>query len=111
MYLSLYIPTKQPKHFNIMGLLDFFKKGTPAPAQTNTQAGNTNTAANTSANTASQTANDTYTVKSGDSLSKIAKQYYGDAQQWKKIYEANKDVIGSNPDMIQPGQTYKIPRA
>ncbi|RYD76333.1 MAG: LysM peptidoglycan-binding domain-containing protein [Sphingobacteriales bacterium] len=93
-----------------MGLLDFFKKGTPEPAKT-TQTGTTNTAANTTGSTAtSQTATDTYTVKSGDSLSKIAKQYYGDAQQWKKIYEANKDVIGSNPDMIQPGQTYKIPR-
>ncbi|MGZ5244343.1 MAG: LysM peptidoglycan-binding domain-containing protein [Bacteroidia bacterium] len=88
-----------------MGLLDFFKKGTPKPAAETNQNTNTNTP-----NTSAQ-ANDTYTVKSGDSLSKIAKQYYGDAQQWKKIYEANKDVIGSNPDLIQPGQTYKIPRA
>jgi nucleoid-associated protein YgaU len=51
----------------------------------------------------------TYTVKKGDSLSKIAKEFYGDAKQWKKIYEANKDVIGNNPDLIHPGQEYVIP--
>jgi nucleoid-associated protein YgaU len=51
----------------------------------------------------------TYTVKKGDSLSKIAKEFYGDAKQWKKIYEANKDVIGNNPDLIKPGQEYVIP--
>ena len=49
-----------------------------------------------------------YTVKSGDSLSKIAKHEYGDAAQWKKIYEANKDQI-KNPDLIYPGQTFRIP--
>lgn len=49
-----------------------------------------------------------YTVKSGDSLSKIAKQVYGDANAWNRIYEANRDQI-DNPDLIQPGQTFKIP--
>ena len=50
-----------------------------------------------------------YTVKSGDSLSKIAKQFYGDASKWRRIYDANKDVIGGNPDLIHPGQEYRIP--
>ncbi len=50
-----------------------------------------------------------YTVKSGDSLSKIAKELYGDAQQWKKIHQANTDQI-KNPDLIQPGWKLKIPR-
>ena len=50
----------------------------------------------------------TYTIKSGDSLSKIAKQYYGNAQDWQKIYQANKDKI-KNPDLIHPGQTIIIP--
>ena len=50
----------------------------------------------------------TYTVVKGDSLSKIAKQFYGNASQWKRIYEANKDVI-KNPDLIYPGQTFTIP--
>ena len=51
----------------------------------------------------------TYTVVKGDSLSKIAKQEYGDANQWRKIFEANKDVI-KDPDLIYPGQSLRIPR-
>ena len=50
---------------------------------------------------------ETYTVKSGDTLSKIG-QHHGVA--WREIYEANKDVIGDNPDKIFPGQTLRIPR-
>ena len=52
----------------------------------------------------------TYTVVKGDSLSKIAKHFYGDAQKWRKIYEANRDEI-KNPDLIYPGQTFTIPDA
>ena len=50
----------------------------------------------------------TYTVKSGDSLWKIAKQFYGKGSEWTRIHEANKDVI-KNPDLIQPGWTLRIP--
>jgi nucleoid-associated protein YgaU len=49
----------------------------------------------------------TYTVKSGDSLSKIG-QHHGVA--WREIYEANKDVIGDDPDKIIPGQKLRIPK-
>ena len=52
----------------------------------------------------------TYTVKKGDSLSKIAKRVYGDPQQWHKIHEANRDII-DNPDLIHPGQVLKLPGA
>ena len=52
----------------------------------------------------------TYTVVAGDTLSKIAKREYGDAAKWHRIYEANKDTI-KNPDLIYPGQTFKIPDA
>ena len=52
----------------------------------------------------------TYTVVAGDTLSKIAKREYGDASEWHRIYEANKDTI-KNPDLIYPGQTFKIPSA
>jgi nucleoid-associated protein YgaU len=51
-----------------------------------------------------------YTVKSGDSLSKIAKHFYGDANKWHRIYDANKDKI-KNPDLIHPGQEFTIPPA
>ena len=50
----------------------------------------------------------TYTVKSGDSLSKIAKHLYGDADKWHAIYEANKDRI-KNPDLIHPGDVLTLP--
>jgi nucleoid-associated protein YgaU len=50
----------------------------------------------------------TYTVKSGDTLSKIAKQYLGDANEYMKIFEANRDQL-KNPDLIKPGQVLKIP--
>lgn len=50
----------------------------------------------------------TYTVAKGDSLSKIAKHFYGNANSWRQIFEANRDQI-SNPDLIHPGQTLKIP--
>ena len=46
----------------------------------------------------------------GDSLSKIAKREYGDAQQWHRIYEANRDII-KDPDLIYPGQQLKVPGA
>lgn len=50
----------------------------------------------------------TYTVVSGDNLSKIAKRFYGDANQWKKIFEANRDKL-KDPDLIHPGQVLRIP--
>lgn len=50
----------------------------------------------------------TYTVVGGDSLSKIAKKFYGNGNKWREIFEANRDRI-SNPDLIQVGQVLKIP--
>ena len=50
----------------------------------------------------------TYTVKAGDTLSKIAKVHLGDANAYMKIFEANKPML-SNPDKIYPGQKLRIP--
>ena len=50
----------------------------------------------------------TYTVQSGDTLSKIAKAHLGDANAYMKIFEANKDQL-TDPDKIRPGQVLKIP--
>jgi len=50
----------------------------------------------------------TYVVKAGDSLSKIAKQYYGDASLYDKIFQANRDVL-KDPNKIQVGQKLRIP--
>jgi nucleoid-associated protein YgaU len=51
----------------------------------------------------------TYTVQAGDSLSKISKQFYGDANKYMKIFEANKDKL-ADPDKIKPGQELVIPQ-
>ena len=52
----------------------------------------------------------TYTVKKGDTLSKIAKEFYGSASKWHAIHEANRDAI-PNPDLIHPGLQLTIPPA
>jgi len=52
----------------------------------------------------------TYTVHSGDTLSKIAQRELGDARKYTKIFEANRDQL-QDPDLIQPGQVLKIPSA
>ena len=56
----------------------------------------------------SSTATKIYVVKSGDSLSKIARNEYGNANEWKRIFEANTDIL-KDPDKIFPGQKLKIP--
>ena len=49
-----------------------------------------------------------YTVKAGDTLSKIAKEHYGDAKAYMKIFDANKDKL-TDPDKIKVGQVLVIP--
>lgn len=50
----------------------------------------------------------TYSVVSGDTLSKIAKRFYGDANAYNKIFEANRDQL-SDPDKIKVGQVLRLP--
>ena len=52
----------------------------------------------------------TYTVKAGDTLSKIAQQQLGDANAYMVIFEANRNLL-KDPDKIQPGQVLKIPQS
>ncbi len=51
----------------------------------------------------------TYTVQSGDTLASIAVKMYGDANQWRRIYEANRSQL-SGPGIVRPGQVLVIPR-
>jgi nucleoid-associated protein YgaU len=51
----------------------------------------------------------TYTVKKGDTLSRIAKEFLGDSNAYMDIFEANRDQL-SDPDEIKPGQVLKIPQ-
>ncbi len=57
----------------------------------------------------SKTKPKSYTVKKGDSLWLIAKSIYGQGTKWQTIYNANKKVIGNNPNKIVPGQKLVIP--
>jgi len=51
-----------------------------------------------------------HTVASGDTLSGIAQKHYGSQAKWKAIYEANKEVIGDNPNLIRVGMVLKLPK-
>jgi nucleoid-associated protein YgaU len=70
--------------------------------------GSTSAGAAQSASPGADQAARTYTVKAGDTLSKIAKQHLGDANAYMRIFDANKDQL-SNPDLIKPGQVLKLP--
>jgi nucleoid-associated protein YgaU len=80
----------------------------PRPDFSDVQSGGSSTARPVEPPPAPKPELKTYTVVSGDSLSKIAKKFYGDATHWQRIFEANKDII-KNPDLIHPGQVLKIP--
>lgn len=67
------------------------------------------TVQNTTARVDSTSSPKTYTVKKGDCLYNIAKSVYGDGSKYNSIYTANKSLIGSNPNLIKPGQVLKIP--
>lgn len=90
------------------------KKERPRPDFSNVRSGGSSTAeaprpANAPAEEAPRTvAGQVYVVVDGDSLWKIAQRHYGDGERWRRIYEANRDVI-KDPDRIYPGQQLRIP--
>ncbi|RTQ49543.1 LysM peptidoglycan-binding domain-containing protein [Hymenobacter gummosus] len=102
-----------------MGLFDFLSdKGEKKPVQP-TQPKQTGSATDFFGNSTQPAATpaqpaaaqgESYTVVSGDSLSKIAKRHYGDAAKWHQIYDANKSTIGNDPDRIEVGQVLKLPK-
>jgi nucleoid-associated protein YgaU len=67
-------------------------------------------AGNTAVPAATEPASQFYTVVAGDTLSKIAKQYYGNANKYQAIFEANRPML-AHPDKIYPGQVLRIPPA
>ena len=78
------------------------------PDFSNVRSGGSSTAPAATQPTSTFGSSTTYIVVKGDSLSKIAKREYGDANKWRTIYEANKDLI-KDPDLIYPGQELKVP--
>jgi nucleoid-associated protein YgaU len=91
---------KKPDFSNVQSGASSTAPSAPKADFGNVQAGVTSTAP--------AAATQTYTVVSGDTLSKIAKHFYGNANRWHDIFDANRDQI-SNPDLIRPGQVLQIP--
>jgi len=102
-----------------MGIFDSWKKYMPRPKPdfTNVRSGGTSTAAapasepqadGDSSPVGSADTDTYYVVAKGDTLSSIASGQYGDAQQWGRIYEANRDLI-KDPELIYPGQRLRLP--
>lgn len=92
-----------------MGLFDRDKKDKKKEEKKKADFSNVQSGSSTAANPAAnvETAK-TYTVKSGDSLWAISERIYGNGNDWRRIYEANKDRI-KDPDVIQPGWVLNIP--
>ena len=82
------------------------RSGAPGPDFSNVHSGSSSSAPSREA--AEPTV---YVVRRGDSLSRIAQRHYGEAKQWTRIYEANRDLIGNDPNLIQPGQSLVLPKA
>ena len=81
-----------------------------APATAQHAATHAKTVSQTAAKTAKTTADETYTVVSGDSLFKIANAH--DVKGgWQSLYQANKETVGDNPDLILPGQQLTLAAA
>lgn len=95
-----------------MGIFDWMKKK-PKPDFSNVRSGGSSTAPTPQASRPPAPvppAPDTrHVVVKGESLSKIAKHYYGDPNKWPIIFEANRDKI-KDPDLIHPGQELRIPK-
>ncbi|HZF99470.1 MAG TPA: LysM peptidoglycan-binding domain-containing protein [Chitinophagales bacterium] len=88
--------------------MDFFKKGKEEPVKKPQAQSPLQNMQQPQAQPQAASQPRDYTIKGGDTLSKIAKQYYGNANEWRRIYEANKSTI-SDPDKIFPGQKIIIP--
>ena len=100
----------KPDFSNVSGGASSTEAAAPAkPDFSNVQGGVASTEALAEGGGGS-TGEQTYTVAKGDTLSHIAKQFYGKASAWHAIFDANRDQL-DDPDKIHPGQVLKIPAA
>jgi nucleoid-associated protein YgaU len=66
-------------------------------------------AATPTAGSPAEAGSESYEIQPGDTLATIAQQFYGDPTQWRRIYDANKDAIGADPDKLKVGTKLTIP--
>ena len=98
-------PNGKPDFSNVSGGVASSEAAAPAkPDFSNVQGGVASTEA------AAPGTEQTYTVAKGDTLSHIARHFYGKASRWQAIFDANRDQL-DDPDRIRPGQVLKIPAA
>ena len=99
------------EYFNVESALTSSTSGQTNTGTTGGASGGTSGSGGTGGSAAGGSASGgtTYTVKKGDNLWTLAKKFYGSGAQYTKIYEANRSVIGNNPNLIYPGQTFTIP--
>jgi len=114
--LSGYVPDQEQKEkaviiagniAGISGVQDNLIVGAPAVGESEQASGEPSSDA---ASGDAQWESKTYTVQPGDTLSKIAKEMYGDAMKYPLIFEANRPML-KDPDHIYPGQVLRIPKA
>ncbi len=112
--LSGYVPNQEQKEkaviiagnvAGVSGVQDNLIVGAPAVGESDQP---TAEASTDSASGEAEWQSRTYTVKPGDTLSKIAKEMYGDAMKYPVIFEANRPML-KDPDHIYPGQVLRIP--
>lgn len=109
LYYTLSLKEYQPPKVTVKNTATNASTSTNKTSSTsNKTTSSTNRPASTTNKTATSTT--THTVKKNESLWKIAKKYYGDGNQWRKIYDANKKTIGSNPNKISVGMKLVIPK-
>jgi nucleoid-associated protein YgaU len=94
----------QPRTTNFSNV----QSGKPRPDFSDVQSGSSSTAPPPGQGGPTGALAPTYVVVKGDTLSKIAQRAYGDGKKWRKIFEANKELI-KDPDLIYPGQSLRIP--
>ena len=91
-------------------IIDTIKTSSPISAKLDGRMkGGAATAASASGGSTAASAGGTYTVQPGDTLSSIAAKTYGNAARWRDIYDANRGVIGADPNVIRVGQVLKLP--
>ena len=97
-------PSGKPDFSNVQGSVTSTEQTSEKPDFSNVQSTVTSTEEIVGGSDSART----YTVLKGDTLSRIAKHFYGKASNWKPIFEANRDQL-KDPDKIFPGQVLKIP--
>jgi collagen type I/II/III/V/XI/XXIV/XXVII alpha len=102
-------PTVDPTAMKIGTKLKIPARESGSTASSGGSSGSTTTTASRSAPATGGASGDMHTVASGDTLASIARRYYGNSKYWQRIYDANRNLIGSDPAALKIGQKLSLP--